>query len=272
MIDKSVQVIEPEAQKALYSAESLIQQAIDKGVPIETMERLLVMRRELKAEFAKQMFDAAMAKFQSECPVIEKKKAVIEKDGKTVRYKYAPLDSIVEQVKKALADNGLSYTFGEYKEEKFTTIICYVTHVAGHTQKTTFKIPIGTEAYMSDVQKYGARMTFGKRYAFCNAFGIMTGDEDTDANETQEVKKQSLENKKIDQKPASTVKPNMTNGNDGLKVIIKKFCDELSPAKLSTAIEYRNFVKHSTELELTENNYEEIVERLKIIKEEREGA
>jgi len=33
---------------------------------------------------------------------------------------------------------------------------------------------------MSEVQKHGAAMTFAKRYAFCQVFGIMTGDEDTD--------------------------------------------------------------------------------------------
>ena len=42
---------------------------------------------------------------------------------------------------------------------------------------------------MSDVQKYGARSTFAKRYAFCNAFGIMTGDDDTDGNTIEEEKK-----------------------------------------------------------------------------------
>lgn len=28
-------------------------------------------------------------------------------------------------------------------------------------------------------------MTFAKRYAFCNALGILTGDEDTDGNNTE---------------------------------------------------------------------------------------
>lgn len=75
------------------------------------------------------------------------------------------------------------------------------------------------------------------------------------------------------QKPVQQVKPNINSKNDVLKATIKKLCDELGPAKkMSSAIEYRNFVKHATELELVEGNYEEIVERLKIIKEEREGA
>ena len=37
------------------SAEMLITRAIDKNLPVETMERLLAMRRELKAELAKRV-------------------------------------------------------------------------------------------------------------------------------------------------------------------------------------------------------------------------
>ena len=54
------------------NAELLIKQAIDKNVPIETMERLLVMRRELKTEWAKEEFIKALAQFQKKCPVIKK--------------------------------------------------------------------------------------------------------------------------------------------------------------------------------------------------------
>lgn len=166
----------------------LISQAIDKNVPVETMERLLAMRRELKAEKAKEEYDLAMAEFQAECPVIQKTKKVFEKDRKTVRYQYAPLESVIEQVKELLAKHGFSYSINTIQDEKMLGVICKATHKSGHSEQTTFSVPIGTEGYMSDVQKYGARLTFAKRYAFCNAFGILTGDEDTDAvepNQTQ---------------------------------------------------------------------------------------
>lgn len=164
------------------SVNSFIQQAIEKGLPVETMEKLFNLREKVKAEFAKEQFTIAMSKFQEDCPVIEKKKVVNDKQGKE-RYRYAPLDSIVSQVKKPLGANNLSYKFDTIDEEKFLTVVCIVTHVLGHSQSSSFKIPIDNEEYMSVSQKYGARVTFAKRYAFCNALGILTGDEDNDANE-----------------------------------------------------------------------------------------
>lgn len=168
------------------SPESLIEKAIQANVNIETLERLLAMRKDLKAEQAKEAFVRAMAGFQAECPIIEKKKQVLDKYGK-LRYIYAPLDSIVSQVKAPLAKHGLSYDFDEIKDEKFVSAICTITHIMGHSKSSTFKVEIGKEEYMTDVQKYGARMTFAKRYAFCNALGILTGDEDTDANEDEDT-------------------------------------------------------------------------------------
>ena len=171
------------------SAEMLISRAIDKNVSVETMERLLKMRRELKAEFAKEEFDKAMANFQAECPAIKKSKQVLNKDKRTVRYRFAPLDEIVKQVKDRLKSNGFSYTTDTDVKEEWVTVICKVTHSLGHSDTSKFKIPIDKEAYMSHAQKFASALTFAKRYAFCNAFGILTGDEDDDAVETDVVKK-----------------------------------------------------------------------------------
>ena len=60
----------------------LISQAIDKNASVQTMERLLAMRRELKAEYAREAYDNAMSAFQAECPIIKKTKNVFTKTGK----------------------------------------------------------------------------------------------------------------------------------------------------------------------------------------------
>ena len=156
--------------------EALIAKAIEKNVPVETMERLLAMRRELQAEWAKEEFDKVMAAFQAECPIIEKTSKV---SFGTTHYSYATLDEIVKQVKELLAKNGFSYTFDTKKTERAITTFCKVKHQAGHMEVSGFEIDIDTNAKMNISQKDGAASSYGKRYAFCNAFGILTGDEDT---------------------------------------------------------------------------------------------
>ena len=71
------------AQKTVapLDAEALIFKAVESQVPVETMERLLAMRKDLKQEQAKEAFHAALAKFQSICPIIRKTKEVKDKSG-----------------------------------------------------------------------------------------------------------------------------------------------------------------------------------------------
>ncbi len=57
-----------------------------------------------------------------------------------------------------------------------------VKHTSGHSEVTCVELPLGNKTrIMSQTQVEAAALTFAKRYAFCNAFGILTGDEDTDA-------------------------------------------------------------------------------------------
>lgn len=162
------------------SAESLISQAINKGVSVDTMERLMKMRREMKEEYAKEQFDKSLADFQSECPVIKKTKNVLNKDKVSTRYKYAPLDAIVNQVRPLLQRHGFSYSINAKVENSTVMAIMKVTHRAGHSETSEFQIPIDPDAFMNQQQKFASALTFAKRYAFCNAFGILTGDDDDD--------------------------------------------------------------------------------------------
>jgi len=164
------------------NTESLIAKAIESNVPIETMERLLAMRTQLKEEAAREAFQRDFANMQSELSEIQKTKIVKDKAGKKL-YSYAPLESIIKQTKGVIAKYGFSYDFDTENSENGQSIkiICAVSHVEGFTKKKIISIPID-KGYMTEIQKTGSTITYGKRYCFCNAFGIMTGDEDTDAN------------------------------------------------------------------------------------------
>jgi len=165
------------------NTELLFQEAIKQGAGVDALERLMAMRRELKEEFAKESFFRSLSKFQSECPEISKDKNVMNKQNTAVRYSYAPLDLIVKTAKPFMKDNGFSHTFETSQEKDSVTAICSLHHIEGYTQKTSFTIPIDPDAYMNESQKVASALTYAKRYAFCNATGILTGDPDTDAND-----------------------------------------------------------------------------------------
>ena len=225
--------------------DTFINQAIASNAPIETMERLFALHREAKADQAREAFVRAMADFQKDCPIIKKNKKVLNKDGRTVRYTFATLDSIVSQVGDILARNGLTYTFTDNVEQTSVEATCKVTHVFGHSETSSFRVPIDAEGYMTAPQKVASALTFAKRYAFKNALGILTGEEDVDATD---VKKD---------KSPTDIKAQI--------VFLLRQLGVTANSKEETAQK----ILELTHLEATNENYEEIKSRLTVLLDER---
>ena len=235
--DKKLVVHKPEDGGQISS---FIEKAIASNVPAETLERLFALYEKGKAEQAREAFVLALSQFQGECPVIKKTKKVLNKDGRSVRYVYAPIDSIVEQIKKPVADAGLSYRWEVKQGEGLIKAICIVTHVLGHSESSDFDVPIDTEGYMTAPQKFASALTFAKRYSLLNALGISTGDEDTDASDVN------------GEKDAKTAKAKI--------IFLLRTLGEDTEKKESI----EKAVERRTKLKLIEKNYEEIVARLEV--------
>ncbi|MEM1973707.1 MAG: ERF family protein [Thermoplasmata archaeon] len=154
--------------------------AIEKGLAVKSIEKIIQLRENLQKEISKREFFKSLTQFQKEVPVIQKDQVVLNKDG-SVRYKYASLDKITETIKPFLTKYGLSYRFETHFEEKHIEIKCIITHIMGHSEVTSFKIPVDSSPNMSDIQKYGSSITYARRYALSLALGLTT-DEDDDGN------------------------------------------------------------------------------------------
>lgn len=191
----------------------LINTAIEKDISVEVLEKLLDMAMRVKRERAERAFYRALALFEQKCPSIERTKWIPKKGDSG--YFYAPLDSIVSQVKKLLTKCGFSFFIEAEQKEGSVTAICYANHVYGYTKATKFTVPIDPDAYMNNQQQFGSALTYAKRYAFCNAFGIMTADIDDDASEAGEIKDQSKNNKNQDQ--SDQRRQNQPAGNNSRK-------------------------------------------------------
>lgn len=199
--------------------EGLIERAIEKKTPVETMEKLLAMRRELRAEWATAEYDKAMAAFQMECPVIKKSQEGGKTNSGVVAYKYAPLDVIVNQTKELIGKHGFSYSTKTWTEGDRVKVTVFVRHIAGHMESSTMEVPLGTKTnVMSAPQVVAAATTFAKRYAFCNAFGILTGDEDNDGN-TNKLSETQMPSKTPVTPPAAI--PQATNPERKMRAVFE---------------------------------------------------
>lgn len=177
---KELVVVEKKQEVAPATPSSLMAMAIEKKVDVEVLERLVAMQENWEKKEAKKAFDRSMAAFQADCPTIKKTKQVRTKSN-MIAYSYAPIESIVSQVKDILLKHGFSYSTSMELQDKGVKVAVKVIHEQGHFEVSEMAVPFGTmTAIMSASQQAAAAQTFAKRYAFCNAFGILTGDEDND--------------------------------------------------------------------------------------------
>jgi hypothetical protein len=138
--------------------------------------------------------------------------------GGGIRYKYAPLDVIVEEVRDILEENGFSYTLATEQTADSVTAICNSHHLAGHSESTRLTAPIDHEAYMNEPQKVASALTYASRYAFRNAFGIMTGDDDDDA---QSASKMPEKVQDVTPRPAQNPETELEVAHNKLLVLYK---------------------------------------------------
>lgn len=175
--------------KDVASVESFITKAIETNVPIETMERLFALRKEVKAEQAEEAFDEALSQAQGEFPIVKKTKDGGRTQGGSVAYKYAPIEDIEELVRPVISKYNLSSSFKTEVTVDKVKVTCIAKHKLGHSEFSEMELPLGQKTnIMSAPQAVVATVTFAKRYTFCNVFGITVGGEDTDAKDSDKNK------------------------------------------------------------------------------------
>jgi hypothetical protein len=240
----------------LASVDTFIQKAIETGATVETLDRLFELQQKARAAAAKQSFIRALAAFQAECPIIEKKNAVKNQDG-TLRYKFASIDSIVRQIQKPLAKHGLSYRWEIISDpkERLVTAAAILTHIAGHSEASSFVAPIeegkvSRSGYKLTTapQDAATALTYAKRYSLCAVLGIATGEEDTDATDS---------GRRPDAKDPKA------------KIVIRL---RTLGEKTGSKDEIEEAVKRLAKLALAPANFEEIVTRLDVIIHDRQEA
>lgn len=167
------------------SVGNLLQQAIDKGISVEGLEKLVALHERMADRLAAQEFADALAAFQQECPPIPKNKTaeIVTHKGARYRYEYATLDAIANTVRPLLHQHGLSYSWDSATQNGVMDVTCTIRHRNGHRESARFTLTVDNPSAMNDQQKHGAALTYGRRQSLVAALGLTIGDPDTDGVE-----------------------------------------------------------------------------------------
>lgn len=179
---------ENESAPAVPSFESALLKIVERSdIDPERLEKFLDLHAKTQARAASIAFFDALAGFQGDCPIIPRSRKVdfTSKTGNTTKYNYAPVDEIVHIIKPHLMKWGLSFSFDIKKTDKESEneLLVTVRHRGGHAETTSyFYNPLHDDQRMNQSQRAKSAITYAKRAGLENALGIVTADEDDDAN------------------------------------------------------------------------------------------
>ena len=163
---------------------TLIQDAMKQGMPPDQLRQFFELQERWERAEAAKTFALALTNFQAECPPVFKSRVATVKTkdgGGSWSYKFVGYDDIKREAGPVMAKHGIVTTFSsDTVGDKAIKVTCRV-RVGTHVEETVLTVPIPNQMVVNDTQKYGAALSYAKRYAFCAALDLVISDEDDDA-------------------------------------------------------------------------------------------
>lgn len=176
---------------------ALLATALEKGVGPDVLEKFMDLQERHEQRIASKAFAAAITKFQSIVhSVFKRRTATVQGRDESKRgysYSFASFDDIMLQIGPALAECGIAVTFNTSvvpDKVGFLEVICFVRHGI-HVEKSSYTLPIPAMT-VNDTQRFGAAVSYGKRYAIIAALNLVVTDQDDDGAGLADVISESM--------------------------------------------------------------------------------
>lgn len=155
--------------------------AADPQTDVEKMERLMAMYERVESRRAEADYASALSEMQDALPVVgERGKAMVQG---SVRYTFALWEDINTAIKPVLTKHGFALSF----RTDFTdgiSVTAVLSHRAGHSERTTIKLPADASGSKNGVQAIASSVSYGKRYTAGALLNLTSHGEDDDAYRT----------------------------------------------------------------------------------------
>lgn len=171
--------IRPAAPSTSSDLLGMIDRAIERGVAVETLDKLLALQERWEANRGRKAFDAAVAEAKAEIPTIRKNRTVefTTQKGRTT-YRHEDMAEIARTVDPILGKHGLSYRFRTNQEGKAVIVTCILAHRDGYSEETTLSTTADESGNKNHIQGVGSAVTYLQRYTLKAALGLAAAQDD----------------------------------------------------------------------------------------------
>jgi hypothetical protein len=164
-------VMQAPERQALTPME-LLSNAIERGVDLPMLERLMDLQDRHERAQAKKAFDQARADAKRKIPVIKK-----NREGHNKK-RYADYAAYAEVVDPILAEHGLNASFRPDQTDTKISVTCILSHRDGHREESTLSGPPDNTGNKNAIQAIGSTLSYLQRYTLCLALGLAATEDD----------------------------------------------------------------------------------------------
>lgn len=158
----------------------MIKMAESGNCEIETIERLVAMKREEEDRQAVRAVNAALSMLQTDMPVISKTGTASfkTKNGGIMSYNFDVLADICEAIKPLLFNSRLSYTWDQKQVDGMITVRCMLRHAQGGEISSVMSSAPDTSGQKNGIQQIASTISYLQRYTLKAVLGIASIDDD----------------------------------------------------------------------------------------------
>lgn len=164
------------------SPASMMLAAVNKGIPLEQLEKMMELQERWEANEARKAYNTAFAAFKDEAIRIIKNREV--NAGPLSGKKYAELFAVVNAVTPALSKHGLSASWRITKDEKdWIEVTCTIKHISGHSESVAMGGPPDEGGAKNKIQARASTVSYLERYTLKAITGLSEQEDDKDGNQ-----------------------------------------------------------------------------------------
>jgi len=189
--EQNTAIAVPDAPKTMSPVEQLMTMK-EAGLTPADMKDMLAVQKEYDEMQAEKLFNVALANFKAEDILLVKDAKVKYASTKSptgfVEYDHATLGNIIRVAVPYMSKHGLSHRWKTSQSEGGMVEVTFVlTHIAGHSEKTTLKAGKDDTGGKNNIQQVSSTITYLERYTFLAGTGLAVEDQNDNDGQTLDV-------------------------------------------------------------------------------------
>lgn len=172
------EVVEIQKSNGEQKLHPLIIALAERKISPDDMSKIMDLQERHEKSEAKKAFDRDMVLLKGSMPAIIDKDKITDFTGKKgrVRYTFASLAHIIEQVEPYLSQYNFSLSWIPTTTERGVTVKCRLTHAEGHYEETSMSAPFDNSGSKNSIQAIGSTQSYLERYTASALLGIVSRD------------------------------------------------------------------------------------------------